>query len=81
MQPQTHQDSLDSVESRLEPFAATCEFGENVCNFPGAKLIDECCSEMLYRRLLCEKFLTFTGLQEIKGKEAESVSHKDGKKC
>lgn len=48
-------------------------------NFLGDKVIGECCSETLYRRLLCEKDLAFTALQEMKGKEAEHFKPKGWK--
>nr|XP_043894471.1 v-myb avian myeloblastosis viral oncogene homolog-like 2a isoform X1 [Solea senegalensis] len=62
---QAHGESTDSFVRRLKELAVACEFGDNEDECIRDHVIDKCTSDALRRRLLGEKDLKLTDLQEI----------------
>ncbi len=58
-------ESVDSFVSRLKQLAVTCDFGDHKDDFIRDQVIDKCTSTALRRRLLREKDLTLSILQDI----------------
>ena len=62
---QAQGESTDNFVHRLKKLAASCEFGDNREDFIRDQVIDKCSSNALRRRLLQEKDLTLSRLQDI----------------